>query len=178
MVSASGSAGTTARCPARSASTTRTTRPGGVRARAASWTSTKSGSSASATAAKARLTESPRFGSAGDDGRFAAEDQLGLVGAVSGYRHHDVIDDTGLQQAVDGAFDQGAAVELTERLGNTGSQPLARASGRNDCDRAGRRSRAPERQGIQDAAARTSSRMMSALASSVLSASANSPTRI
>src|SRR6202041_612304 len=110
------------------------------------------------------------------DGRLAAENQFGLVGAVSGYRHHDVVDDTGLQQAADGAFNQRASVQLKERLGHTGGQPFAQPGGRDHRDRA--RHSGPCASGIQDAAARTSSRMVSALASSVLSASASSPTRI
>ena len=65
-----------------------------------------------------------------------ASKKAGPVGAIGGYRDHDTIDHTGLQQAVDGAFDEGEPVELEESLRHTGREPFTGPGGRDNCDRA------------------------------------------
>ena len=75
-------------------------------------------------------------------------------------------------QPVERTLNQRTPLQQGKRLGNSGTQPGAGSRGYDNGNRAGHGVLA------QDAAASTSSRMISALASSVFSARASSPTRI
>ena len=63
-------------------------------------------------------------GSARDDDRVTAEDQLGLIGALRRNRHDDAVDDARVTQAVERRAPAWATAQIDECLGRACGQPL------------------------------------------------------
>ena len=109
-----------------------------------------------------------------DDSGAIPEQGRGVIDPPRRGGDYHPIDHTRGDKTLDRVLQQGPTTQFDKSFGHAGSETITRTGGRNDRDRTGHR--CP--QVSQEAAARTSSRMVMAFASSVFSASASSPTRI